>query len=108
MNIHNINSRHIKAESYRSSCFQVILNYIHTYQVHPSEEDLTLFLLGTAGRLLAEFLYEQGVVEYSREKYGYELTFNNSQIANDYFIMELAELISQLGFACQALALDYM
>lgn len=98
----------IDEKSYRSNCFQAILNFIHTYKARPSEADLTLFLLGTTGGLLAEFLYEQGVVDYSREKYGYALTFRNSQIATDYFIIELIECISRLGFACQALALDYM
>ncbi|KUP24594.1 hypothetical protein [Paenibacillus sp. DMB5] len=98
----------IDDKSYRSNCFQAILKFIHTYKARPSEEDLTLFLLGTTGGLLAGFLYEQGVADYSREKYGYALTFRNSQIATDYFIMELIECICRLGFACQALALDYM
>ncbi|MBY0013286.1 hypothetical protein [Paenibacillus typhae] len=98
----------IDNDGYRSDCFYNILHFIHTYKARPSEEDLTLFLLGTTGGLLAEFLYEQGVVDYSREKYGYALTFRNSKIATDYFIMELIECISRLGFACQALALDYM
>ncbi|MDF9845071.1 MULTISPECIES: hypothetical protein [unclassified Paenibacillus] len=98
----------IDDEGYRVDCFHNIIHFIHTYKAHPSEEDLTLFLLGTTGGLLAEFLYEQGVVYYSREKYGYALTFRNSQIATDYFIIELIECMSRLGFACQALALDYM
>ncbi|CAM4480294.1 hypothetical protein [Paenibacillus typhae] len=98
----------IDNEGYRVDCFYNILHFIHTYKARPSQEDLTLFLLGTTGGLLAEFLYEQGVVDYSREKYEYALTFRNSKIATDYFIMELIECISRLGFACQALALDYM
>lgn len=98
----------IDNEGYRSDCFYNILHFIHIYKAHPSEADLTLFLLGTTGGLLAGFLYEQGVVDYSREKYGYALTFRNSQIATDYFVLELVEYISRLGFACQALAIDYM
>ncbi|WP_310832779.1 hypothetical protein [Paenibacillus pedocola] len=89
----------IESYDYRWDSFQTVLNFINTYKEHPSEEDLTLFLLGTTGKLLAEFLSEQGLVEYSREMNGYAVTFKNSHIASDYFIEDLVTFISQLGFA---------
>lgn len=79
----------IEDHSYRLDCYHAILDFINTYKEHPSEEDLTLFLLGKTGKLLSDFLYEQGVAEYSREMNGYALTFKSSLNSSDYFIMDL-------------------
>ncbi|MEK4516716.1 hypothetical protein NSS64_15630 [Paenibacillus sp. FSL H8-0122] len=94
--------------TYRMDCFQKISVFISTYDEHPSEDDLTLFLVGTTGRLLAEFLYEKGLAKYSREMNGYLITFDERVNANDRFITDLLDFINRLGIAGTASALDYL
>lgn len=98
----------IENSVYRMDCFQKISEFISTYYEHPSETDLTLFLVGMSGRLLSEFLYENGLGKYSREMNGYSITFNESLNESDHFKMDFIEFCNGLGIAGTTLALDYL
>ncbi|MNN91330.1 hypothetical protein D3C81_2094320 [compost metagenome] len=74
----------------------------------PSEDDLTLILLGSPGKYLAEYLSKQDIISYTREMNGYVVEFKESNLnESDFFKSSLSRCLNNYGFANILLAIDY-